>query len=57
MLDYNSMVLKKYKAYTIADEEISIQDVICVGRKASVSFEPKLPVPQANSFPRILDLL
>jgi hypothetical protein len=49
--------LKSYKTYTFADEDITLQDVIDVWKNTPVSTEPDVTFPQADSFPRILDLL
>jgi hypothetical protein len=54
--NYNSIVLKSYKAYTFADEDITLQDIIDVWQ-TSVATEPNVTFPQADSFPRVLDLL
>ncbi|MDR1093238.1 MAG: transcriptional regulator [Clostridiales bacterium] len=56
-LNYNSIVLKNYKSYTFADEDISLQDIITVWRNTVEIREPSVTFPQANSFPRVLDLL
>jgi len=55
--NYNSIVLRDYKEYTFADEDISLQDVIDQWRLTKVVAEPRVTFPQADSFPRILDLL
>jgi hypothetical protein len=56
-LDYNSIILKNYKAYTFADEDITLKDIIAVWKNIHVCVEPDVTFPQADSFPRILDLL
>ena len=55
--NYNSIRLKDYKEYTFADEEISFQDIVDLWRSISDIREPDVTFPQADSFPRILDLL
>jgi hypothetical protein len=55
--DYNSIYLKNYKAYTFADEDISLQDIKKVWQDVSNTEEPNVAFPQADSFERVLDLL
>ncbi|MDR2650493.1 MAG: transcriptional regulator [Clostridiales bacterium] len=55
--DYNSIALKSYKTYTFADEDIILQDIIEAWQNTPVGTEPDVTFPQADSFPRILDLL
>jgi len=55
--NYNSIILKDYREYTFADEDISLQDVKDQWLTTNVIAEPDVPFPQADSFPRILDLL
>jgi hypothetical protein len=55
--NYNSIALKKYSAYTFADEDIIIQDIVEVWQNTVVGTEPNVTFPQADSFPRVLDLL
>lgn len=54
---YNSITLKDYREYTFADEDIFLQDIIELWNSTIVITEPNVPFPQADSFPRILDLL
>jgi hypothetical protein len=55
--NYNSIILKDYKEYTLADEDISLQNIIDLWRTTNVIAEPNVTFPQADSFERILDLL
>jgi hypothetical protein len=55
--DYNSIEPKIYKAYTFADEDIPLQDIIDLWHTTKVIAEPNVTFPQADSFERILDLL
>jgi len=55
--NYNSIVLKDYREYAFADEEISLQDIIELWRSIKIIKEPDVTFPQADSFPRVLDLL
>ena len=55
--NYNSIKLNDYREYTFADEEISLQDLIELWRSTIVIKEPYVTFPQADSFPRVLDLL
>lgn len=55
--NYNSIRLKDYREYTFADEDISLQDIIDLWRSTAVIAEPDVTFPQADSFPRVLDLL
>lgn len=55
--NYNSITLKDYREYTLADEDISLQDIIELRRSVSVIAEPDVTFPQADSFPRVMDLL
>jgi hypothetical protein len=55
--NYNSITLKDYREYTFADEDVSLQDIIELWRSTSVIAEPNVTFPQADSFPRVLDLL
>jgi hypothetical protein len=55
--NYNSLTIRDYREYKIADEEISLQDIIGTWRSAVVAEEPDAPFPQADSFHRVMDLL
>src|SRR4028118_617034 len=55
--DYNSLKLREQKNYTIAPEEIQRSDVARVFNNIKVIAEPDFPLPQANKFERIVDLL
>lgn len=54
---YNSLHLIEQKNYIIADEKIELEDILEILEKTKVVPEPKIPFPQADSFPRIVDLL
>ena len=55
--DYNSLQLITQKNYTIAPEEIQRSDVDRVFNNIKVIAEPDVPLPQADKFERIVDLL
>jgi hypothetical protein len=55
--NYNSIVLKDYRKYTFEDEEISLQEVVEQWKSTRVILEPNETFPQADCFPRVLDLL
>ncbi|MEG4115477.1 MULTISPECIES: type II restriction enzyme [unclassified Microcoleus] len=55
--DYNSLQLITQKNYTIAPEEIQRSDVERVFNNIKVIEEPKVTLPQADKFDRIVDLL
>ena len=55
--DYNSIRLKTYKMYKFADEDVSLQDITELYLSVTVLPEPHTTFPQADSFPRVLDLL
>jgi len=55
--NYNSITLQEYRKYMFADEEILLQDIIDLWRSIIVVPESTVPFPQADSFPRVLDLL
>jgi hypothetical protein len=56
-MSYNSLRLKEQKDYIIAHEDIRFEDLIDLLEKTPVVKEPYVPFPQADSFPRIVDLL
>ncbi|AFZ07496.1 hypothetical protein Osc7112_3107 [Oscillatoria nigro-viridis PCC 7112] len=55
--DYNSLQLITQKNYTIAPEEIQRSDVDRVFNNIKVIAEPDVPLPQADKFERVVDLL
>jgi len=55
--NHNSIMLKDYREYMFADEDISLQDIIELWRSTTIVTEPDVTFPQADSFPRVLDLL
>lgn len=55
--DYNSLKLREQKNYTIAPEEIQRSDVDRVFNNIKVIAEPDVPLPQADKFERVVDLL
>jgi hypothetical protein len=55
--DYNSLQLITQKNYTIAPEEIQRSDVDQVFNNIKVIPEPDVPLPQADKFERVVDLL
>ena len=54
---FNSLNLLEYRTYTFADEEVSLSDIINVWKSIKPIKEPEITFPQADSFPRIVDLL
>lgn len=54
---YNSLKLLEHKAYTFADDEVSLSEVINIWKGIKPISEPNITFPQANSFVRIVDLL
>jgi hypothetical protein len=54
---YNSIQLKQHKAYTFADEEITLTEVIQLWKSVTTKTEPPVTFPQADSFERVIDLL
>lgn len=54
---YNSIKLLRHKAYTFADEEIALNEVIELWKQTSLIAEPAITFPQADSFERVLDLV
>ncbi|MEG4225563.1 translation elongation factor [Microcoleus sp. N9_B2] len=55
--NYNSLKMREQKNYTIAPEEIQRSDVDRVFNNIKVIPEPDVPLPQADKFERIVDLL
>ncbi|KMK76726.1 type II restriction enzyme [Alkalihalobacillus pseudalcaliphilus] len=55
--NYNSLQLLKQKNYIIAHERISHDDINGIMRSVTTIEEPAIPFPQADSFPRVIDLL
>lgn len=55
--DYNSLKLREQKNYTIAPQEIQRSDVDRVFNNIKVIAEPDVPLPQADKFERVVDLL
>lgn len=54
---YNSLKLVEQRDYIIAHEELELEDIVEVFQTVQVQPEPAIPFPQADSFPRIVDLL
>ncbi|PWA11054.1 translation elongation factor [Pueribacillus theae] len=54
---YNSLRLIEQKDYIIAHENITFDDVAALFHSIRTQAEPQIPFPQADSFPRIVDLL
>lgn len=55
--DYNSLKLKKQNNYMIAPEEIQRSDIARIFNNIKVIAEPDVPLPQADKFERVVDLL
>ncbi|MDR2340626.1 MAG: transcriptional regulator [Deltaproteobacteria bacterium] len=56
ILDYGSLALKTRKNYSIDDTSIELSDIQNVFRKLIPSKEHEIPFPQADSFPRVINL-
>ncbi|MGG3400934.1 translation elongation factor [Bacillus paranthracis] len=54
---YNSAKLIEQKDFIIAHEELELEDIVEVFHTVHIQPEPEIPFPQADSFPRIVDLL
>jgi len=54
---YNSLKLLEHRAYTFADEEVSLNEIVDMWKHINVIKEPQITFPQANSFERMADLL
>lgn len=54
---YNSLKLIEQRDYIIAHEELELDDIVEAFQTVQVLPEPAIPFPQADSFPRIVDLL
>lgn len=54
---YNSLELVERKDYVISHEQIEFEDIIDIFNKVKLQKEPQVPFPQADSFPRVIDLL
>ncbi len=54
--NYNSLTLLKQRNYSIEETKIALDDVIQVFRQITLVDEPKIPFPQADYFPRIINL-
>ena len=54
---YNSIKLKEHREYMFAEEDILVQDILELWKTINTVPEPAVSFPQADSFPRILDLL
>jgi hypothetical protein len=55
--NYNSLVLVKKKNYIIEqDRDISLDEILRVLETVQVVEEPDVPFPQADSFPRVINL-
>lgn len=55
--DYNSLKLKKQNNYMIAPEEIQRSDIDRIFNNIKEIAEPDVPLPQADKFERVVDLL
>lgn len=54
---YNSLKITEHRTYTFADEEIKLSEIVDLWRELAPIKEPNITFPQADSFPRIVDLL
>lgn len=56
--DYNSMALVAQRQFSIAADQLTRDDVACIFSEPNLKSEPaEVPFPQADSFPRVVDLL
>ncbi len=56
-MNYNSLILIKQKNYSIQREDITLEDIIKIMNTINIVNEPEgIPAPQADSFPRIINL-
>ena len=55
--DLSSLSLVSHTAYTFADESITVAHVRQLWQSTRPAPEPDLPFPQADTFPRVIDLL
>jgi hypothetical protein len=56
--NYNSIELVSHSRYQIGSNDIGLEDIISILEKVKIDPEPKnTPLPQADVFPRVLDLL
>ncbi len=56
-MNYNSLLLVKQKNYIIEQEEITLDDIVEIMNTTQIVAEPMdIPSPQADSFPRIINL-
>lgn len=55
--NYNSLKLIEQKDYVIAPEPINLENIKQLLQKTKTIVEPKIPLPQADKFDRIIDLL
>lgn len=55
--NYNSIRLKEHRAYTFADQAITLEDMRRVWLQTPAAPEPDVTFPQADSFARVVDLL
>lgn len=55
--DYNSLTLAEHRAYTFADQSITVADLRELWQHTIPEAEPPIPFPQANTFARVVDLL
>lgn len=53
---YNSAKLVKFKRYSISNR-ITVSEIQSILEKVRIEKEPEIPFPQANSMPRIINLL
>ncbi|MEI7024434.1 type II restriction enzyme [Paenibacillus sp. y28] len=56
-MQYNSLELVEQRDYVIAHEKIELADITSLLTAVQPEAEPEIPFPQADSFPRIVDLL
>ena len=57
LYNYNSIKLLTHKAYTFADEDITLNEVIDIWKAITRCEEPQVTFPQADSFERVVDLM
>ena len=55
--NYNSLILKKYKRYSLEDKDITLDDILnTLKTVTTIEESDNIPFPQADSFERIINL-
>ena len=56
MKNYNSLILKNQKNYSVEDTGIKITDIEAVLQPPRIVAEPEMPFPQADCFERVINI-